>query len=163
MFKQLSVAIPFVTIVLGSSIAMAADDARSSINITANIPTKKFIVQPRDGEFGKAETLSYNLVTGELSSLRTTFDVKNVDGSVNAYIEGGPAAAALFNGTDRIALTNTFNGVTLTGISQEVVSDAASNSLSWADLVITADRPSDAQSGEYRSSYTVIFDAMTRS
>ena len=162
MFKKFAVAAPLVAVAMSATTAFAADDARSSINITANIPTKQFHAQPRDPNFGKDETMNYNPVSGELSSLRATFDVKNTDGSVHAYIEGGPTAAALYNGSDSIALTNTFNGVTLTATPQEVVDDPQSTPGTQADLVVTPAKPLDTQNGLYTSNYTVIFDAVPR-
>lgn len=162
MFKKLAVAAPLLAVAMSATTAFAADDARSSINITANIPTKQFHAQPRDPNFGKDETMNYNPVSGELSSLRATFDVKNTDGSVHAYIEGGPTAAALYNGSDSIALTNTFNGVTLTATPQEVVDDPQSTPGTQADLVVTPAKPLDTQNGLYTSNYTVIFDAVPR-
>ncbi|MCP1446428.1 hypothetical protein J3D54_005560 [Pseudomonas sp. GGS8] len=137
-----------------------ANDASTTINIRADIPTKQFHAQPRDPNFGRDETMNYNPVSGELSSLRATFDLKNTDGSVHAYIEGGPAL--LFNGTDSIPLTNTFNGVTLTATPQEVVDDPQSTPGTQADLLITAAKPTDTQNGLYTASYTVIFDAVPR-
>ncbi|WP_339435855.1 MULTISPECIES: CS1 type fimbrial major subunit [unclassified Pseudomonas] len=162
MFKKFAVAAPLVAVAMSATTAFAVDDARSSINITANIPTKQFHAQPRDPNFGKDETMNYNPVSGELSSLRATFDVKNTDGSVHAYIEGGPTAAALYNGSDNIALTNTFNGVTLTATPQEVVDDPQSTPGTQADLVVTPAKPLDTQNGLYTSNYTVIFDAVPR-
>lgn len=162
MLKKLAVAAPFVAVAMTSSMAFAADDARSSINIKADIPTKQFHVQPRDPNFGKDEAMNYNPVSGELSSLRATFDVKNTEGSVHAYIEGGPTAAALYNGRDSIALTNTFNGVTLTAAPQQVVDDPQSTPGTQADLVISPAKPADTQNGLYTAAYTVIFDAVPR-
>lgn len=162
MFKKFAVAAPLVAVAMSATTAFAADDARSSINITANIPTKQFHAQPRDPNFGKDETMNYNPVSGELSSLRATFDVKNTDGSIHAYIEGGPTAAALYNGSDSIALTNTFNGITLTATPQEVVDDPQSTPGTQADLVVTPAKPLDTQNGLYTSNYTVIFDAVPR-
>lgn len=162
MFKKFAVAAPLVAVAMSATTAFAADDARSSISITADIPTKQFHAQPRDPNFGKAETMSYNPVSGELSSLRATFDVKNTDGSVHAYIEGGPTAAALYNGSDSIALTNTFNGIALTATPQEVVDDPQSTPGTQADLVIRPAKPLDTQNGLYTASYTVIFDAVPR-
>lgn len=162
MFKKLAVTAPFIAVALSSPIAMAADDARSSLSITADIPTKQFHAQPRDPNFGRDEVMNYNPVSGELSALRATFDVKNTDGSVNAYIEGGATAAALYNGTDSIPLTTTFNGVTLTATSQEVVDDPQSTPGTQADMVITPARPGDTQNGLYTANYTVIFDAVPR-
>lgn len=162
MFKKFAVAAPLVAVAMSATTAFAADDARSSINISANIPTKQFHAQPRDPNFGKDETMNYNPVSGELSSLRATFDVKNTDGSIHAYIEGGPTAAALYNGSDSIALTNTFNGITLTATPQEVVDDPQSTPGTQADLVVTPAKPLDTQNGLYTSNYTVIFDAVPR-
>ena len=162
MFKKLAVTAPFIAVALSSPIARAADDARSSLSITADIPTKQFHAQPRDPNFGRDEVMNYNPVSGELSALRATFDVKNTDGSVNAYIEGGATAAALYNGTDSIPLTTTFNGVTLTATSQEVVDDPQSTPGTQADMVITPARPGDTQNGLYTANYTVIFDAVPR-
>jgi hypothetical protein len=160
MLKQLVSSTALVAAALSSSLAFAADDARSSIHISATIPTQQFHVLPRDPEFGKNETMSYNLVNGTLSSLRQTFDVKNTEGSVNAYIEGGPAS--LYNGRDAIALTTAFNGVTLTASPQEVVTDAASTPGTQADMVIAAARPADTQNGLYTADMTVVFDAVPR-
>ncbi|NVZ68895.1 CS1 type fimbrial major subunit [Pseudomonas costantinii] len=162
MLKKIAVVAPFVVAAMTSSVAFAADDARTSIQIKADIPTKQFHAQPRDPNFGKDETMAYNPVSGELSGLRATFDVKNTDGSVHAYIEGGPTAAALYNGSNSIALTNTFNGVVLTGVSQEVVDDPQSTPGTQADLVITPTKPLDTQNGLYTANYTVIFDAVPR-
>jgi len=160
MLKQLVTAASLTAAALSSSLAFAVDDARSSIHITANIPTQQFHVLPRDPNFGKDEVMSYNTVSGTLTSLRQTFDVKNTNGSVHAYIEGGPGA--LYNGRDAIALTTKFNGVTLTALPQEVVDDATSTPGTQADMTIVADRPLDTQNGLYTADMTVIFDAVPR-
>ncbi|MCW1243914.1 fimbrial protein [Pseudomonas sp. SAICEU22] len=160
MLKQLVSATALAATALTSSLAFAADDARSSIHITANIPTQQFHVQPRDPNFGRDEVMNYNTVSGTLSSLRQTFDVKNTDGSVAAYIEGGPAS--LYNGSDSIALTTTFNGVTLTATPQEVVDDASSTPGTQADMTIAAATPQSTQVGLYTADLTVIFDAVPR-
>ena len=160
MLKQFVTAASLTAAALGAAPVFALDDARSAIHITANIPTQQFHVQPRDPNFGKDEIMSYNTVTGTLTSLRQTFDVKNTEGSVHAYIEGGPAA--LYNGSDSIALTTNFNGVTLTAIAQEVVDDATSTPGTQADMTIIAAKPLDTQNGLYTADMTVIFDAVPR-
>ncbi|MBO1541381.1 CS1 type fimbrial major subunit [Pseudomonas sp. OA65] len=160
MLKQFVTGASLAAAALSSSLTFAADDARSSIHITANIPTQQFHVQPVNPEFGKDETMSYNTVSGTLSSLRQTYNVKNTDGSVHAYVEGGPAS--LYNGRDAIALTTAFNGVTLTALPQEVVDDATSTPGTQADMTIVAARPLDTQNGLYTADMTVIFDAVPR-
>lgn len=160
MLKQFVTAASLTAAALGAAPVFALDDARSAIHITANIPTQQFHVQPRDPNFGKDEIMSYNTVSGTLTSLRQTFDVKNTEGSVHAYIEGGPAA--LYNGSDSIALTTKFNGVTLSAIAQEVVDDATSTPGTQVDMTIAAATPLATQNGLYTADMTVIFDAVPR-
>ncbi|MNN11876.1 hypothetical protein D3C81_1248510 [compost metagenome] len=111
-------------------------------------------------DFGKDEQMNYSLVDGTLSSLRAAYDIRHTNGSVGAYVEGGPQP--LFNGANNIALSYTFNGVTLTGASQEVVGDAESNGGMRADLVIAAAKPLATQTGLYTANPVVIFDAIPR-
>ncbi|MFL1414887.1 CS1 type fimbrial major subunit [Pseudomonas fildesensis] len=160
MLNKTTFVIPALLLAMGTSSVFAAGEATTNIKISASIPTKLFHAQPRNPDFGKAEVMSYNPVSGTLSSLRETFDVKNTEGSVHAYIEGGPAS--LTNGTNSIALTTTFNGKTLTAIPQEVVTDEASTPGTQVDLLISAAKPADTQSGLYNADFTVVFDAVSR-
>ncbi|MGE8189930.1 CS1 type fimbrial major subunit [Pseudomonas sp. NPDC086278] len=160
MFKKFAIAVPMTLLALSSSVAFAAEEARTSINISATIPTQVFHAQPVNPDFGKDEKMVYNLVLGTLSPLRATYDIRHTNGSVNAYVEGGPQP--LFNGNNNIALTYSFNGVTLTGTSQEVVGDSESNGGMRADLVIAAAKPTAAQTGLYTANPIVVFDAIPR-
>ena len=156
MLKKTAFVLPLIALAVGSSSVFAAGEATSVINIKATIPTKQFHAQPLDPDFGKDETMSYNTVTGQLTPIRATYAVKNTDGSIKAYIEGGPAS--LSNGTSSIALTTTFNGVTLTGSPLEVVDDASSTPGTQADMVIAAATPAAGISGLFTTNYVVVFD-----
>ncbi|AVU75426.1 MULTISPECIES: CS1 type fimbrial major subunit [Pseudomonas] len=161
MLKQIVSGTALIAAALSSSLVFALDDARSSIHITATIPTKQFHVLPRNPDFGKDEVMHYNPVTNSLSPLRQTFDVKNTDGSVHAYLLGGQPS--LTNGTDAIPLIARFNNVTLTEFPQEVVTDAASTPGTQADMLIMASTvPLESQVGQYTADFTVIFDAVPR-
>ncbi|MNF45897.1 hypothetical protein D3C87_1204070 [compost metagenome] len=160
MFKKIAFAAPLAVLTLTSSMAFAAEEVRSSINISATIPSQVFHAQPVNPDFGKDEQMNYSLVDGTLSSLRAAYDIRHTNGSVGAYVEGGPQP--LFNGANNIALSYTFNGVTLTGASQEVVGDAESNGGMRADLVIAAAKPLATQTGLYTANPVVIFDAIPR-
>ena len=92
MIKKFAVLLPLAVAVLGSSAAMAANDASTTINIKADIPTKQFHAQPLDPNFGRDEIMTYNTVTGELSTLSSMFTLKNTGGSIDAYLQDGPAA-----------------------------------------------------------------------
>ncbi|WP_434608891.1 adhesin [Pseudomonas sp. R1-7] len=165
MYKTIMSAVVLGAATLNPLQAGAADDARSSIHITANIPNKQFHVQPRNPDFGKDEVMHYDPVHKTLSILRHTYDVKNTEGSVHAYIEGG--LPWLTNGSadplKGIPLLVRFNNVTLSAIPQEVVDDATSTPGTQAEMVIrNASVIQDHQTGLYNADFTVIFDAVPR-
>lgn len=166
MFKEIVATTALVITALSSSWVLAADDARSSIHITANIPNKQFHVQPRDPEFGRDEYMYYNPLTYKFTSLRHTFDVKNTEGSIHAYIEGGNSTGAvhLSNGVDTVSLAVIFNNVPLDNMPKEVVDDATSTPGTQADMrVVVANSPTQPLSpGMYNADFTVIFDAVPR-
>lgn len=160
MFKKFAVSAPLAVLVFASTAALAKDDASTTINIKAEIPTKQFHAQPRDPNFGRDETMVFNTVTGELNRLRQTYDLKNTDGSINAYIEGG--TAALYNGASAIPLTISIGGVVLDGTSKEIAGDVPSNPGMQADMIIAATKPTDTQTGLFTGSPVVMFDAVPR-
>jgi hypothetical protein len=145
---------------LSSLPAFAAADAVAPIHISANIPTSQFYAQPRDPNFGKDETMSWDLATRKLRPLRQTYDVKNTEGSIHAYTLN----PWLYNGRNAIDLKVVFNGVEIrdTGPT-EVVTDAASTPGTSVDLVIEA-RQSDNRHfyGVYTGEMTLVFDAVPR-
>jgi hypothetical protein len=162
MFKKFAIAVPMTLLALSTSMAFAAEESRSSINITAEIPSSIFYAQPVNPEFGKDEKMSYRVLDGTLADVVGQFDIKHPEGSVNAYVEGGPQP--LFNGSvaQNIPLTYTFNGTVLTGTSQEVVGDTESNAGMRAELRISATKPTATQVGQYSANPVVIFDAVPR-
>lgn len=162
MFKKFAIAVPMTLLALSSSMAFAAEESRSSINITAEIPSSIFYAQPVNPDFGKDERMQYRVLDGTLTDVVGMYDIKHTEGSVNAYVEGGPQP--LFNGNTakNIPLTYTFNGTVLTGTTQEVVGDAESNGGMRAELRISAAKPAADQNGLYTVSPTVIFDAVPR-
>lgn len=161
MFKKMVLVTALGVAALSASWVFAGDDARSSIHITANIPNKQFHVQPRDPEFGRDEYMYYDPVKNNLSTLRQTFDVKNTEGSIHAYLpEDQPD---LSNGSQAFPLRVRFNNVRLSAVPVEVVDDASSTPGTQAELVIVADGiPTNLQGGLYTSNFTIIFDAVPR-
>ncbi|MFL6964932.1 adhesin [Pseudomonas alvandae] len=160
MYKTIISAVALGAAALSPLLAGAADDARSAIHISANIPNKQFHVQPRNPDFGKNEVMHMDPVSRKLTWLRETFDVKNTDGSVHAYTDG---AVWLSNGTHSIVLAVTFNNVQLGDTPREVVDDATSTPGTQAELVVLAPFPvSPRLSGQFNANFTVIFDAVPR-
>ncbi|MEN2393466.1 CS1 type fimbrial major subunit [Pseudomonas halotolerans] len=166
MFKKVVSVIVLGAAALSSPLALGADDARSSIHIEANIPTQQFHVQPRNPDFGKDEYMYYNPLTYKFTSIRHTFDVKNTDGSIHAYIENGASTGAihLTNGVDIVSLSALFNGVLLDDRPKEVVDDATSTPGTQAEMrIVVANSPTRPLSpGMYNADFTVIFDAVPR-
>lgn len=161
MLKKVLPVTALVIAVINPAWVMAADDARASIHITADIPNKQFHVQPRNPDFGRDEVMHYDPVQNQLSSLRQTFDVKNTDGSVHAYLQEGRAYLA--NGVDLIPLSVTFNNVYLDGTPQEVVDDATSTPGTQVEMVIRSNAMAvDRYPGLYTGQFTVIYDAVPR-
>lgn len=146
------------SLAISASSAWAANDANSLINITAVIPAKDFYAFPVDSDFGKNETMTYNLANGSLGTLRAMYELKNAAGSIQAYIDGGPAKLRNGNSTHDINLATSFNGVVLTAAPQEVVTTAQAATGTRAELVITPDTPVAAAAGTFTASLTVIFD-----
>jgi hypothetical protein len=160
MFKKMVSVTALAIAALSASWVFAANDARSSIHVTANIPNKQFHVQPRNPDFGKDEYMNYNPVSYELSSIRQTFDVKNTDGSVHAYLDG---RSILSNGVVLIPLRVWFNDVLLDEMPREVVDDAASTPGTQVEMFIHANHwPIPRDPGLYTGNFTVVFDAVPR-
>jgi hypothetical protein len=160
MFKKRVSVTALAIAALSASWVFAANDARSSIHVTANIPNKQFHVQPRNPDFGKDEYMNYNPVSYELSSIRQTFDVKNTDGSVHAYLDG---RSILSNGVVLIPLRVWFNDVLLDEMPREVVDDAASTPGTQVEMFIHANHwPIPRDPGLYTGNFTVVFDAVPR-
>ena len=161
MFKRSVSTLVLGVVALSPSLAFGVDDARSAIHIKANIPTQQFHVQPRDPEFGKHEVMHYDPLNDDLGILRHTFDVKNTEGSINAYIEGG--RAFLSSGNSMIPLSVRFNGVRLDSLPREVVDDASSTPGTQVEMTIRADAmPVERHPGFYTGDFTVIYDAVPR-
>ncbi|MFL6610894.1 MAG: CS1 type fimbrial major subunit [Pseudomonas sp.] len=160
MFKKMVSVTALAIAALSASWVFAANDARSSIHVTANIPNKQFHVQPRNPDFGKDEHMNYNPVSYELSSIRQTFDVKNTDGSVHAYLDG---RSILSNGVVLIPLRVWFNDVLLDEMPREVVDDATSTPGTQVEMFIHANHwPIPRDPGLYTGNFTVVFDAVPR-
>jgi len=160
MLKKLLCATVLAVGALNTSLVFAADNAMAPIHITANIPNKQFHVQPRNPDFGKDEYMYYNPVSYDLSTIRQTFDVKNTDGSVHAYLEG---RSVLSNGTVLIPLRVLFNDVLLDEEPKEVVDDATSTPGTQVEMLIHANHwPIPRDPGLYTGNFTVIFDAVPR-
>lgn len=158
MFKTLT---PILSIATLMPLGMAAHAAleRETFEVSVTIPTADFYVLPVDPQLvQRTQILAYNTVTSQLSSLRALFDVKNVGGSIAGRLGD---EAYLSNGTDRIDLRVTFNGVELTLDQSELVSIADARPGKRVNLEIAAIKPPDDYlPGQYFGTVHMLFDAV---
>jgi hypothetical protein len=157
MFKKIVFAAPVAVLALTSSMAFAAGEEKTTINIKANIPTSVFVARALDSEFGKDEEMGYNIVSAELSSLTAPFIFKHTvtNGAINGFIDGD---AALSNGLNQIPLTVKVGTIELDRTSKEVISKTEATPGVNRDLTITAAKPAANQTGTYNANFTVVFE-----
>ncbi|SFN67286.1 CS1 type fimbrial major subunit [Pseudomonas sp. NFACC24-1] len=131
---------------------------RETFEVYVTIPTADFHVVPLDPQLVQREQrLPFSTVTGELSPLRATYEVKNSNGAIGARLG---EEAYLSNGRERIDLRVTFNGVALTLDSAQVVTATEARPGRQVPLEIAAIRPDDDyKPGDYYGTVHMVFDA----
>ncbi|SFW68449.1 MULTISPECIES: CS1 type fimbrial major subunit [Pseudomonas] len=131
---------------------------RETFEVYVTIPTVDFHVVPLDPQLVQREQrLPFSTVTGELSPLRATYEVKNSNGAIGARLG---EEAYLSNGRERIDLRVTFNGVALTLDSAQVVTATEARPGRQVPLEIAAIRPDDDyKPGDYYGTVHMVFDA----
>lgn len=164
MLKKIAFAAPLAVLALGSSMAFAVEPITHAINMRAFIPTNVFNVGPQDPEFGKDVELVYNEVSGELNTKTAIFNLRNTDpkGAINAFIEGGQAAASLYNGSTSIPLTVSMGSVELNEKSTEVVNETDSVPGVQRQMSIKAAKPTAAQTGNFTGNFTVVYEPVAK-
>ncbi|WP_103308452.1 MULTISPECIES: CS1 type fimbrial major subunit [unclassified Pseudomonas] len=131
---------------------------RETFEVYVTIPTVDFHVVPLDPQLVQREQrLPFSTITGELSPLRATYEVKNSNGAIGARLG---EEAYLSNGRERIDLRVTFNGVALTLDSAQVVTATEARPGRQVPLEIAAIRPDDDyKPGDYYGTVHMVFDA----
>ncbi|WP_322615979.1 CS1 type fimbrial major subunit [Pseudomonas sp. BIC9C] len=160
MLKKIAIATPMAVLALSSSMVFAADPISTTINVRAFIPTSQFNVAPQNPNFGRDEVMT-QLVGGELSTVDAIFNLKHTDskGAINALIEG---SAVLYNGRDSIPLTVTIGSVELAATTKEIVNETDSVPGVQRALRIKAKKPTASQTGDFTSSFAVVFEPVLK-
>nr|WP_319527639.1 CS1 type fimbrial major subunit [Pseudomonas laurentiana] len=160
-FLKKSVFMPFAFVAAAFSVQAVASPITHTVQLEAVVPTADFYVMPNDSSWiGNTQILSYNPVTGDLSSLLKQFDVVHSAGSIKGALL---APAVLTSATDSIPLTVKFNNKTLTTTSQEVVAAAQAATPSVVNFEIAAVKPTTGgyKPGNYTGNVQLTFDAVT--
>ncbi|ROM67067.1 adhesin [Pseudomonas brassicacearum] len=132
---------------------------RETFELHVTIPTVDFFVLPLDPQLVQREQrLPFSSITGELSALRATYEVKNTTGAIGARLA---EEAYLSNGRERIDLRVTFNNVELTLDSTQVVTALEARPGRQVPLEIAAIKPGDGyRPGDYYGTVHMVFDAV---
>ncbi|WP_339493040.1 MULTISPECIES: CS1 type fimbrial major subunit [unclassified Pseudomonas] len=159
MFKTLLRPLALTALILPYASAWGAVE-RETFELYVTIPTIDFFVLPLDPQLVQREQrLPFSTITGELSPLRATYEVKNTIGSIDARLT---EEAYLSNGRDRIDLRVSFNNVQLTVDSTPVVPANEARPGRQVPLEIAAIRPvgEDYKPGDYYGTVHMVFDAV---
>ncbi|MEB5932393.1 fimbrial protein [Pseudomonas mosselii] len=148
---------PLAVFALSASVHSMAAPINHTIMLQATVPTKDFYVLPSDSTWiGNVQQLQYNAVTGDLSSLVKTFDVKNTAGNVTAQVTSSASLA----GPAVIPLTVKFNGIALGATPVEVVKADVAKAATTAKLEIIPVKPAAGYvAGTYDGNINLTFDA----
>lgn len=143
------------------SVSAFAAREEAVFHVSVQVPSSAFYVLPvNPGFLEREQVMHYNTVTGRLTPLRESFDVKNVLGGINARLAFAPV---LSNGGDVIALEVTFNGHRLDLADTLVVPEDEAKAGKRVPLVVAAEQqPDDGYvPGQYFGSVQIIFDALS--
>lgn len=145
---------------IASALAPVALAARfvEQFEVSVTIPAASFFVLPVDPQLlAREQRLNWNLATSTLSPLRAHFDVKNINGGINARLS---ERAYLSNGRDEIDLNVAFNKVPLSLDSQPVVDDARPGRRVMLEIAAVQGEERFA-AGDYHGTVHMIFEAMS--
>lgn len=118
--KHTLLALPLA--LLATTSAYAVDPIEKQVQITAQVPTDAFYVEPVGGNWmNDPQKLTWNPFRSELEPIRKQLQVKSTIGPITAYLL---APAVIASGTDNIGLDVKVGETVLTTASAEVVTAA---------------------------------------
>jgi len=118
--KRTLLALPLVLLCAAS--AHAVDPIEKQVQITAQIPTAAFFVEPVGGNWmNDPQEMAWNSYQAKLDPIRKELQVKSTVGAITAYLL---SPAVIASGTDNIGLNVKVGDTELTTTSAEVVTAA---------------------------------------
>ncbi|MGU3522804.1 CS1 type fimbrial major subunit [Enterobacteriaceae bacterium C23F] len=163
--KSLLASAVVFTAMVGS--AHAADAESYDIKLKASIPSDEFHVRPVDsGWIDQIQDMEFDMATKRLKPVEKMFQYKSTGGAIQAHLDpssvGTDNSPLLFNGTQNIPLSVTFNNTAVTTTAATVVSDADANTGGRSNLKIAMKNDSplvlDTYAGDYTGTVSVIFE-----
>lgn len=148
--------------VLGSTMAMAANQQSYNIDVFAHVPSDDFQIEPvESGWINQAQEIEYDIATSKLKAFEKQFQYKNASGGIQATLMNTDSSgnAILSNGTDTIPLKVEFNGIALNDTAQTVVDDVAAKAGGRTTLRISQqDTQPLAVQGDFTGQVAMIFE-----
>ena len=145
----------------------AADIETYDVKLKASIPSDEFHVRPVDsGWIDQVQDMEFDVATNRLKPVEKMFQYKNTAGAIQAQLDpstvGTDNSPILFNGTQNIPLSVTFNNTSISTTAKTVVSAADANTGGRANLKIAMknDAPLTLSSyaGDYTGTVSVVFE-----
>ncbi|WP_148872920.1 CS1 type fimbrial major subunit, partial [Serratia marcescens] len=124
--KSLVVGASLFAIMMGQT--CAADVESYDIKLKASVPSDEFHVRPvESGWIDQIQDMEFDVATNRLKPIEKTFQYKNTAGAIQAHLDpssvGTDNSPLLFNGTQSIPLTVTFNNTEVSTTATTVVSE----------------------------------------
>lgn len=144
--------------VLFCSSAIAAERVEHTVNVTAQIPTDSFYVQPVGDWINTPQQLGYNTYTGELSPVVRQLDIKSTLGPVQAFLSNSASIASWSN---NIPLSVSVGGQVLSTTPAEVLNtaDASTGKIVSLDIVAANAPVGGYVPGTYQGVVHMIFES----
>lgn len=154
------------TAMLGG-MANAAEMETYDIKLKASIPSDEFHVRPVEmGWLEQEQEMEFDIGTKRLKAIEKMFQYKNSAGAIQAQLD--PATVSdnnpiLFNGTQNIPLSVSFNNTVISATTAEtVVTEADAKTGGRANLKIAMKENTpltlNTYAGEYTGTVSVIFE-----
>ena len=154
--KRMLLALPLALLSVGS--AYAVDPIEKQVQITAQVPTDAFYVEPVGGNWmNDPQEMAWNSFRSELQPIRKQLQVKSTIGPISAYLLS-PAVVA--SGSDSIGLDVKVADTVLTTTTAEVVSaaQAAPGAVIGFEVAAQAAGAGGYESGNYQGLVSMMFE-----
>nr|WP_305777805.1 CS1 type fimbrial major subunit [Pseudomonas sp. Hg5Tf] len=149
-------ALPLALLSVGS--AYAVDPIEKQVQITAQVPTDAFYVEPVGGNWmNDPQEMAWNSFRSELQPIRKQLQVKSTIGPISAYLLS-PAVVA--SGSDSIGLDVKVADTVLTTTTAEVVSaaQAAPGAVIGFEVAAQAAGAGGYEPGNYQGLVSMMFE-----
>lgn len=154
--KRTLLALPLA--LLTTTCAFAADPIEKQVQVTAQVPTAAFYVEPVGGNWmNDPQEMAWNSFRGELDPIRKELQVKSTVGPISAYLI---SPATIASGTNNIGLDVSVGDTLLTTTSAEVVTAAQAAPGAIIGFKVAAQAASGAgyAPGNYQGLVSMMFE-----